>query len=339
VDVTTLSGSLSIPAGAASAPLNISSLDDALSEPVETVTIRINSSVALIADPVANSATVSIVDNDTQVVTLTVTDATAAERDLSDPGTQADTATFLVTREGDLSSPLTVYYAVAGASGGSTATALHGVDYEALPGSVTIPAGQASSAITIIPRWDGLGEATESVTLQLGAGATNYRLGAQNTGSITIADGGDPVYVEVLGVENAVEGGTNGSFRFSLKGSAAGSVVVNYTVSGTATSGTDFTALPGTVTIPGNGVNTVDVSVVPTNDVLAEDLESITVTITPNAAYQVFLPSGSSSIWLRDNEQPTVYVDAYTGNYPPRSPRMDRVRASISRGREARRRL
>jgi hypothetical protein len=316
-DYTTLSGSLTIPAGAASAPLNITSLDDALSESVETVIIRISSSAALIADSVANTATASIVDDDTQVVTLTVTDGTATERDLSNPATQADTATFLVTRQGDLSNPLTVYYAVAGASGGSTATALHGVDYEALPGSVTIPAGQASSAITIIPRWDGLGEGTESVTLQLGAGATNYRLGAQNTGSITIADGGDPVYVEVLGTENAVEGGTSGNFRFSLKGSAAGSVTVNYTVSGTATSGTDFTALSGTVTIPGNGVNTVDVPVVPINDALAEDLESITVTISPNAAYQVFGPSSSSSIWLRDNEQPTVYVDAYTNNYPP----------------------
>ncbi len=316
-DFTALSGTLNIPAGAPSAVLPIVSVNDAVSEPLETVIIKIASGVTLLADPVANSATVSLVDDDAQVVTLSATDGVATERNLSVAGTAADTATFLVTRSGDTAQPLTVYYAVAGVSGGTTATALHGVDYETLPGVLTIPAGQASGAITIIPRWDGIGEAPESVTLQLGAGPTDYRLGAQNTASITINDGGDAPYVEVLGVDNAVEGGTLGRFRFSLKGSAAGNVVVNYTISGTATSGVDFTALPGSVTIPGNGVNVVEITVTATNDALAEDLETLTLTITPNAAYKVFAPSGAATIWVYDDEQPTVFVDAYSGNYPP----------------------
>src|SRR6185295_15958315 len=100
-------------------------------------------------------------------------------------------------------------------------------------------------------------------------------------------------------------------------GSAAGSLAVNYTVSGTATSGTDFTALPGTVSIPGNGVNVVDINVSPINDALAEDLETITVTLTPNPAYQFFPPTSSATLWLRDDEQPTLFVDAYVNNYPP----------------------
>ncbi len=316
-DFTTLGGTLNIPAGAASAPLLIASLNDATSEPLETVIVKIASTAALIADPVANSATAAIVDDDAQILTLTAADAVATERDLSIPGTAADTATYLVSRSGDTSQPLTVYYAVAGTSGGTTATALHGVDYESLPGVLTIPAGQASGAITIIPRFDGIGEAPESVTLQLGAGPTDYRLGAVNTANVTINDGGDPVYVEVLGVDNAVESGTVGRFRFSLKGSAAGNVVVNYSISGTATSGVDFTALPGSVSIPGNGVNVVEVTVTPTNDALAEDLETLTLTITPGAAYQVFAPSGAATIWMYDDEQPTVFADAYAGNYPP----------------------
>lgn len=315
-DFVPLSGTITIPAGANSAPLLITSINDNISEPLELVTIRIAGSGTLIADPVASSATATIVDDDTQIVSLTVTDPIATERDLTLPGIKADTATFLVSREGDLSQPLTVYYAAAGIPGGTTATALHGVDYEALPGVLTIPAGHTSSAITIIPRWDGIGEAPESVTIQLGAGPTNYRLGAQNSASITINDGGDPVYVEVLGMDNPAEPATAGRFRFSLKGSAAGSVTINYTISGTATSGVDFAALPGSITIPGNGVNTADLSVVPINDSIPEDLETITLTITPGAAYQVFEPSGAATIRLRDDEQPTVYADAYTGNYP-----------------------
>jgi len=317
LDFSTLSGTQLIPVGAASATLNITSLDDALSESLETVTIRIGSSGTLLADPLANSATVSIVDDDAQTVTVRASDPVATERDLSLPGAVADTATFLVTREGDLSQPLTVYYAMAGTPGGSVATALHGVDYEALPGVLVIPAGQSSAAVTIIPRWDGLGEGPENVEIQLGAGPTNYRLGNPNTANASIVDAGDPPYVEVLGVGNAVEAGTAGRFRFSLKGSAAGTVTVNYTITGTATSGSDFSALPGSVNIPGNGVNTIEVTVTPVNDALAEDLETIILTITPSAGYQVFPPSGSATIWMIDNEQPTLFVDAHVNNFPP----------------------
>jgi hypothetical protein len=316
-DFVPLSGVFTIPPGASAASLSITSVNDSVSEPLETVVVRLGTSVAFISDPVANSATVSIVDDDVQVVTVVATDAVATERDLSSPGAVADTATFLVTRSGDISQPLIVYYATSGTNSGTTATALHGIDYEALPGVLVIPAGQVSGAITIIPRWDGLGEGPESVTLQLGAGPTNYRLGSPNTATITINDAGDPPYVEVLGIDNAVEGGAVGHFRFSLKGSAPGSVVVNYTVSGTATTGVDFTALSGSVTLTGSGLNTVDVNVTAINDGVAEDLETITVTITPSASYQVFGPSSSATIWLFDAQTPTLFVDANNTSYPP----------------------
>jgi len=316
-DYVPLSGTLTIPIGASSASLSITSVNDSISEPLETVTIRIGTSAALIADPVANGATVSIVDDDVQIVTVVASDAVATERDLSLPDAVADTATFLVTRAGDISQPLIIYYAVAGTNSGTIATALHGVDYETLPGVLTIPSGQSSGAITIIPRWDGLGEGSESVTLQLGAGPTNYRLGPQNAATITLNDAGNPAYVEVIGVDNAVEGGTTGRFRFSLKGSGGGSVVVNYTVSGTASNGVDFTGFTGSVTIPGNGVSTVEINATPVNDAIAEDLETITVTIAPGAGYDVFPPSATATVWMMDNEQPTLFVDAHSTANPP----------------------
>ncbi|MBI5383681.1 MAG: PKD domain-containing protein [Verrucomicrobia bacterium] len=316
-DFVPLSGTLTIPVGATVGTLSITSVDDSTSESLETAAITIASTATFIADPMANTATVSIVDDDVQIVTVAATDAVATERDLSQPDALADTATFLVSRSGDISQPLTVYYAVAGAVSGSVATALHGVDYETLPGVLTIPAGQASGAVTIIPRWDGLGEGPESVTLQLGAGPTNYRLGVPNTATATINDAGDPPYVEVLGTDNAVEPSTAGHFRFSLKGSSTNSVVVSYTLSGTASNGVDFTALPGTVTLVGNGVTTADITVTPLADTLAEDLETITLTLTPGAGYQVFGPSSSATIWMRDDEQPTLFVDAASTSYPP----------------------
>ena len=316
-DYTTLSGTVSIPIGASSAVVAVSSLNDAASETLETITLQTTANAAYVIDPSAASATVSLVDDDLQILTVAATDDVAMEKDLAIPGTAADTATFLISRAGDTALPLTVYYAVAGSISGGMATALHGVDYEALPGVLIIPAGQSSAAVTIIPRWDGIGEAGESVTLQLGAGPTNYQLGVANTASITIQDAGDPPYVEVIGVDNAVEGGTLGRFRFSLKGSSATAVTVNYTISGTATSVTDFAALSGTVSIPGNGINTVEVVVTAVNDTEAEDLETVILTITPSASYGIYAPSSSAMIQLRDDEQPTVYADASSSNYPP----------------------
>lgn len=318
-DFPVLTGSVVIPAGAAEAVIPVVPLDDSASETIETVGLTLSADAAYVTDPTALSAVVSIVDDDLQILSVAASDPIATERDLSVPGTAADTGTFLITRAGDTSLPLTVYYAMAGSTSGTTATALHGVDYVALLGVLVIPAGQSSGAVTIVPRWDGLGEAAESVRLQLGAGPTNYQLGPVNSADVTINDAGDPVYIEVITVDNAVEGSspTSGKFRFSLKGSSAAAVTVNYTLSGTATGGTDYTELTGTVSIPGSGLNTVEVNVTPINDALLEDLETVVITITPAAAYQIYAPSASALMQLRDEEGPTVYVDASDSDYPP----------------------
>ncbi len=56
-----------------------------------------------------------------------------------------DTGTFTVTRTGSTADPLTVYYTVSGSD------TTNGVSYVYLPGSVVIPAGQSSAAITVTP--------------------------------------------------------------------------------------------------------------------------------------------------------------------------------------------
>jgi hypothetical protein len=71
-----------------------------------------------------------------------------------------NTATFVVRRTDGTNNPLTVYYSVSG-------TASNGVDYEALPGAVTIPAGQRAARIEIIPRDDQIVEGVESVVITL----------------------------------------------------------------------------------------------------------------------------------------------------------------------------
>jgi Bacterial Ig domain/Calx-beta domain len=70
------------------------------------------------------------------------------------------TATFTVRRFGDTNDDVTVPYNIGG-------TASNGVDYVALPDSVTIPAGERCALITIVPIDDGPPDVNKTVILTL----------------------------------------------------------------------------------------------------------------------------------------------------------------------------
>ena len=93
---------------------------------------------------------------------------------------------FTVTRTWDTTSALTVNYSVGG-------SATSGVDFTALSGSVTIPAGQASATITVVPVDDSINEGLETVAVTL-TDASGYTLGAQSSDTLTIS-GAEPGYV------------------------------------------------------------------------------------------------------------------------------------------------
>ncbi len=105
-------------------------------------------------------------------VSVAATVADAAERGLL-PGT------FTFTRSGSLVNPLTIAYAIGG-------TATLGVDYNAFPYSITIPANAASATITVTPVADALAEGDETVTITLASGlAATY---ADAHATVTIHD-------------------------------------------------------------------------------------------------------------------------------------------------------
>src|SRR5205807_4191799 len=85
-------------------------------------------------------------------------------------------------------------------------------------------------------------------------------------------------------------------------------LVVAYTVAGTATSGVDYTALPGTVTIPA-GAASADILLTPLDDTLLEGDESIIVTLTNAPEYDVGTP-GTATIFIRDRQKVTVSITA-----------------------------
>jgi hypothetical protein len=81
-------------------------------------------------------------------------------------------------------------------------TAALGEDYQSLPTSVTIPAGQHSTTITIAPVDDPYPEPNETVTLTLTADPA-YTLGSPQSATVSIADNDIPVtHVLTVGVRD-----------------------------------------------------------------------------------------------------------------------------------------
>ncbi|HXI73657.1 MAG TPA: Ig-like domain-containing protein [Verrucomicrobiae bacterium] len=102
-------------------------------------------------------------------------------------------ATFTVFRSGATNDSLDVAYAIGG-------TATNGVDYVALPGLVTVPAGGRRAEITVMPLDDDLPDLTSTVILKLvpDTTGTNYLLGYPRAAAAIILDSQSPRAVNGL---------------------------------------------------------------------------------------------------------------------------------------------
>ena len=98
--------------------------------------------------------------HEAQFVTVQPTDPLATEPD----GTSG---TFKLTRAGDTNAPLTVPFTLGG-------TASNGIDYSAIPLTVTLAAGQVSSNIAVAPISEPTAMGYKTVVLSLPRHATNF---------------------------------------------------------------------------------------------------------------------------------------------------------------------
>ena len=291
-DYASIPTTVTIPAGAATVPITVTPAQDSAIEGMETVilTISTNTNYIRAASSADYSGTVNLHDDDEPILTVTATDAAAAEA-ASDPGV------FTVARTGSTAAALTVNY-------GLTGSALHGTDYVALPGVLTIPAGSSVGTIVITPVDDGIGEPSQTARLYLRAG-TAYAIGSPGDATVTITDNSDVPYVAVSTTASAKESGTSGTFKITTNGTGSGNITVRYTLGGTAVNGTDFTTLGGTVSMTKN--TTATVTVAPLQDALNEGYESVTLTLTPDPAYTLAVDS-ETTLNIEDDELPQVNV-------------------------------
>ncbi|KYG79215.1 hypothetical protein AWW67_12600 [Roseivirga seohaensis] len=267
VDYTLANGSLSFAAGELSKTIDLTIVDDALIEENETVVIAL-SNVSGASLGVNTVFTYTIVNNDAKV---TIENISQFE----------DGESFLVsaTLEGTIEGGFTVDLSTTD----GTATVADG-DYTAVSGTTLTFIGTDGEVqkLDIAPGVDSKLEADETFTVSLSnlAGTTaNVVITDQavltikndDTAAVTLADAsgneGDGAITVTATIDNAVQGGFT--------------VEVN-TVDGTATlANSDYTAVAGkTLTFAGIAGETQTFTVTPTNDLIIEANETLTVSMS-----------------------------------------------------------
>lgn len=144
-----------------------------------------------------------VVDNPPQDTSLPVVRASADDALAAETG--PDGGVFRVTRTGDSSSALTVYYGIGG-------TATPGDDYVALSGSVTIPAGSSHALVSVDALDDAAVEPVETVTITLLEDA-GYLVRSPSSAAVSIESDDLPpdlIVTTVTGVAWAASGSTIG---------------------------------------------------------------------------------------------------------------------------------
>ncbi|MBY0230852.1 MAG: hypothetical protein K2W96_16315, partial [Gemmataceae bacterium] len=245
-DYAATSGTLTFAPGQDTAQIAVPLVDNGLSVGDKQFTVTLSNPVGA-ALGATSTASVLIDEDDPPTVTIAATLPTATE--------SGTVGRFTVTRTGDLSEDLSVYLDVAG-----TATA--GEDYAGLPEGVVIAAGQASATVDVLALDDALAEDAETVAVALSPFSDGYLVGSAGTATVAIvSDVLDPT--PVVGIRAEVreaiqETGQRGKFVLARTGSLLSSLTVGLLAEGDAVAGTDYAALPASVTFaPGEAEKTV----------------------------------------------------------------------------------
>jgi hypothetical protein len=303
-------GTVTFGAGNSTATVTVDPAADALVEPDETVIFTVTSGAGYnVGSP--DSATGTITNDDADV-SVTVAPSSATE----------DGATNLVytfTRTGFTALPATVNFSVSGSavfsSGDYTQTGA--ATYSDTSGTVVFGAGDSTATVTIDPTADLTVEPDETVILTVTSG-TGYSVGSPDSATGTITNDDTDVSVAVSPGSVAEDGATNLVYTFTRAGVTSSSLTVNFSVGGTAnfgaspndytqTGATTFTSTSGTVTF-GAGNSTATVTINPEADSTVEPDETVDITLTSGAGYNVGSPSTASGTITNDDTDVSVAV-------------------------------
>ncbi|APZ90449.1 sodium/calcium exchanger 1 [Fuerstiella marisgermanici] len=284
-----------IPAGQTQATVSIETVDDALSEGVETIILGITGVVnGTAGNP--SQRTVQINDNDPlPTVTFTVDNASIIEN--------LGQATFTARLSEPSGQTVTIDLAKLG-------LATENVDYTISHSQLVIPAGQMVATTKVTATSDAIDEHDENVLLRF-ANVTNATVVGTVEAQTTILDDDIAPTVSLSSsVASIPEDGGTFTFFATLNAVSGKDVTVNLMLRGTATDGVDYTRTPTsptsnlTVVIPAGSTSVpIDVSV--TDDTLDEFDELVVIEFVSvvNAVENIVQQASTTIV---DNDAPAT---------------------------------
>jgi alpha-tubulin suppressor-like RCC1 family protein len=303
-----------IPAGSSSATIVVSSLDDSVDEPTETVTLTLFEDVPYILASPAET-TVSILNRSTPVYVQ----VSPVQRSVCEAAASSDYP-VTVSRTGATTDPLTVTLQAGG-------SALFGTHYQILVNgspvgsqtfNVQLASGYASADFIVRVLNNAQTEADRAVTCTLQCSAL-YRVGQNSAATVSIQDDETPPTVNLAASLTTIkEQAANPDVTMTVTrpaGCMDQPLAVNIQTSGAAIRGSDYeiriggvatNAQPFIVTIPAASSSATFV-LRALNDT-ALDLDRTAVcSITSSSAYSLG-PNYSASVVIEDDEMSTIDI-------------------------------
>ena len=299
-DFTALSGTVTILAGATTATINIPVLNDLIVEGPETVVVTltaVTSGLATLGGTLI--ATNTIADNDTGTITVVNTDSAATEA-------AGNTGAFTVAL--GLQPSVTVTVTI----GASAQCA-----YAPTTLTFTTANWNVAQTVTVTPNDDAIVEGPHTCSPASVSAAGGAYAGVTATPPVTNITDNDTATVSIANTTNASEPAANGVMTVTQTAISATDTVLSYTIGGTAASGTDYTALSGTVTILA-GATTATISIPVLDDAIVEGGETVVVTLTSVSSGLATL--GATLIatnTIADNDAATVTIANTTNAAEP----------------------
>ena len=283
---------VTIPANSSGVLVRVLTTEDLALETTETFDLAISSVVSGLVGDTTDTAIGTILDDDTALVSIVANDPVAGE--------PADDGQFTVSISNPSDSPTVIAYSVTG-------TADVGIDFAALTGIITLPAGATSATIDLSVIDDLVVEGDEDVTITLTSivsGDADISIDTANdtdtavitdddvaqwqlTGDTTVNEGADASYQ--LGIIGLLQAGESASVNLAIGNNSTNSVDYGLFDDAVADAVEAYTG-PGTVirdgttvTFTSDGTGRMDplmIDLMAINDPLVEGPEDYTVSIS-----------------------------------------------------------
>ena len=284
-------GVLAFAPGETTAAIKLRLIDDGLVEHDEKIVLELFEAVNARLSGTAATHTLTVRDNlsanPAPRVFFAAASSAVRETDAAAPG-------LMVVLDRASAAPVNVAVQVTGGSAEEDA------DFSLGSPTLTFAAGETARWIVLSPVNDTLAEGDETVVLTLNS-PSGAELGAAASHTLFLRDDDAPTIDVAVYDPDAWEPAKAGAFILTRSGVLpAGDLLLRYTVGGTAASGSDFTPLTGTVTLPA-GQTSVVVSVTPLDDDDSEPDETIVLTLAPGAGYSVG-GNDQAVVTLRDDD-------------------------------------